>query len=246
MKHEPWHDAIHCLEIGKGTTLVILPGNWTTSWSFRSIAKKLASHFHILVPDLFRGDTKFSQPAFFIQDYANALHHFLMEKQIQKVMLIGTSFGGLIASEFALRYPEQVNKLLLINTLPPAAGVRFGVRRSLQAYLLVFLRNLNSKKNVAALWRSIQDLVRNCLWKHPHQFILDGFAAISATGGLARPFAIPTKLLLASQDEFIPIDLLPAQTLKRYEHEIIQGDHMWFFTDEDLLVHKIREFSREN
>lgn len=236
-------DCIRSLDLGEGSPLVVLPGNWTTSEPFRSIARKLSKNHRVLVPELFRGRSAFSQPALYIQDYVHALHHFLIEKDISSVVLVGTSFGGLIASEFALKHPQMVSKLLLVNTLPPASGLRFGVSESLAAYLKVFWRNILSRRNWRVILRLFKDSTGNGLFKHPAQFILDGFIAVSAAGGLARPANIPTKLLLANQDDFLPLERISAGVLKHYPHEIISGDHAWFFTNEDLFVQKINEFT---
>lgn len=235
-------NTIESLDLGKGSVVVILPGNWTTSRPFDSIARKLSKNHRVVVPELFRGGSVFSQPALYIQDYARALYDFLIQKKISTIALVGTSFGGLIASEFALKHPGMVRKLLLVNTLPPASGLRFGVSESLAAYLKVFWRNIISKNNWRIMLRLFKDSTGNGLFKHPAQFILDGFIAVSATGGLARPASIPTKLLLANQDDFLPLDRISADILRHYTHEIIPGDHAWFFTNEDLFVEKINDF----
>ena len=38
--------------------------------------------------------------------------------QLESVALLGHSWGGLLAMEYALRYPERVSHLILLNTAP--------------------------------------------------------------------------------------------------------------------------------
>lgn len=47
--------------------------------------------------------------------YVNFLNRFLQAKQISQCYLAGNSLGGLIAFQFAATYPDQVNKVILID-----------------------------------------------------------------------------------------------------------------------------------
>ena len=46
---------------------------------------------------------------------ADALREYLA---FEKVAVVGHSFGGFIALEYALRYPERLSHLILLNTMP--------------------------------------------------------------------------------------------------------------------------------
>lgn len=50
-----------------------------------------------------------------IEMYVSFLHEFLAEKKIQRCYLMGNSLGGLIAWQYAARYPTAVEKLVLID-----------------------------------------------------------------------------------------------------------------------------------
>lgn len=50
-----------------------------------------------------------------IEMYVSFLHEFLLKQNIQRCYLIGNSLGGLIAWQYAVRYPTSVEKLVLID-----------------------------------------------------------------------------------------------------------------------------------
>ena len=49
------------------------------------------------------------------KDFADALADFLNALKLDKVYLVGNSFGSLVAQSFAYYYPERVNKLVLLG-----------------------------------------------------------------------------------------------------------------------------------
>lgn len=55
------------------------------------------------------------------KDYADALNDFIIALKLEKVYLMGNSFGSRIAQSFAYYYPEKVIKLALVG---PSAGKR--------------------------------------------------------------------------------------------------------------------------
>jgi pimeloyl-ACP methyl ester carboxylesterase len=57
-------------------------------------------------------------PAILLEDIRNLI---LAHAPTEKVVLVGHDWGGVIASWFAARHPEQVSQLILINAVHPAA-----------------------------------------------------------------------------------------------------------------------------
>lgn len=49
-----------------------------------------------------------------LADYADFLHEFIQEKNLEDVVLVGHSMGGQIAMHAALNYPQHFNRLVLI------------------------------------------------------------------------------------------------------------------------------------
>ncbi|HZJ18578.1 MAG TPA: alpha/beta hydrolase, partial [Patescibacteria group bacterium] len=75
-----------------------------------------------------------------ISDYVNILNRFYIKLKISKSILIGHSFGGKVAAEFAVRYPQKIEKLVLYST-------DLTKKKSLfKKYLLILVNILSSRK----------------------------------------------------------------------------------------------------
>jgi pimeloyl-ACP methyl ester carboxylesterase len=49
---------------------------------------------------------------------AEDLHEFIQEHKLQKPNIIGHSMGGKTAMNFAVKYPDQLNKLIIVDIAP--------------------------------------------------------------------------------------------------------------------------------
>jgi pimeloyl-ACP methyl ester carboxylesterase len=98
---------------GQGAeTVLLLPGApGLSSTSFQDILF-FESEFRILVPDYPAYATTFSE-------IVDGLAELLTGLNIERVHLVGGSYGGLLAQDFARRYPERVSKLVLSHSSLP-------------------------------------------------------------------------------------------------------------------------------
>ena len=128
---------IHYLEAGDAAkpTVVLLHGLGGDSgnWTFNIAA--LAEKYHVLAPDQI-GFGRSDKPliSYRIGTYSDFLDKFLAELKIEKAALVGNSLGGWIGAFYALKYPNRVEKLVLVD----AAG--FAPRKDLDQKVL---QNLN-------------------------------------------------------------------------------------------------------
>jgi len=60
-----------------------------------------------------------------ISQFANDLEMLRQQLEINRLNLLGHSFGGLLAMYYAISYPDNVNKLLLIDTAPASWELNF-------------------------------------------------------------------------------------------------------------------------
>jgi len=109
--------------LGNGPPLVmihgLLVGNMAT-WYFGA-APALAKQFSVLLYDL-RGHGRSQRPptGYTLADMTDDLVG-LVDQQPQPVTLVGHSYGGLIALNFAIRFPDRVSRLVLVEApLPPS------------------------------------------------------------------------------------------------------------------------------
>ncbi len=108
-----------CYEIcGDGEPLVLVPGFASGAWSWEWQAGELAKDFRVVTFDP-RGvaNSNLHENAHVsITRIANDIANLMRELNIVSAHVLGISFGGFVAQEFALRYPERVKKLILAST----------------------------------------------------------------------------------------------------------------------------------
>ncbi|MDG4944973.1 alpha/beta hydrolase [Weeksellaceae bacterium KMM 9713] len=104
------------------TPLVLLHGFGAHLYTFNSWVDRLSSEFRIIRLDLpgFGLTGAFPDADYSTNRYTSFLKQFLTELGVEKCIIGGNSMGGNIAWNFALDYPNMVEKLVLIN----AAGCR--------------------------------------------------------------------------------------------------------------------------
>ena len=78
--------------------------------------KAIKNDFRIIIPNLLHfGDTYPHKSIHSVQDQINMVQFLLKELGISKYHLMGASYGGLISGEIANNYPDQVEKLILVD-----------------------------------------------------------------------------------------------------------------------------------
>lgn len=100
---------------GEGEHILILHGWGGSSNSWIEVQEILAKEgFKVIVPDL-PGFGKTASPplAWSVEDYSNFILNFIKGIGLERMVLIGHSFGGRISIKFTTFYPERVKKLIL-------------------------------------------------------------------------------------------------------------------------------------
>lgn len=98
-------------------TIVLLHGMGDDKNSFLQTCKTLSNHYNLILPDLMgHGENaKKNDLEYSIENQAAFLNGLLTRIGIGKCNLVGVSMGGHVSTLFALKYPDMVNKLVLIN-----------------------------------------------------------------------------------------------------------------------------------
>jgi pimeloyl-ACP methyl ester carboxylesterase len=103
---------------GSGPHMVLLHGaDKREDWSVWTPLLELAKQYSLIMPDLI-GFGKSSRPVE-TPDYtvqARVLHEMVDKLSVQKAILVGTSWGGQVALEFAINWPERVESMVLISS----------------------------------------------------------------------------------------------------------------------------------
>jgi pimeloyl-ACP methyl ester carboxylesterase len=106
-----------------GPSLVLLPGDTVNSLDWIPLIKDLSKNYCTYALDQIfdNGRSVYTRPIKKPEDYVQWLDEFFTELDLDHVNLIGYSYGGWIASLYALSYPERLNKMILLS---PASALR--------------------------------------------------------------------------------------------------------------------------
>jgi pimeloyl-ACP methyl ester carboxylesterase len=103
-----------------GRTVLLLHGkNFSAAYWEPTIRALLGEGFRVVAPDQI-GFGKSSKPAayqFNFHALARNTRELLDSLKVGKVSVVGHSMGGMLASRFALMYPETVESLVLVNPI---------------------------------------------------------------------------------------------------------------------------------
>lgn len=107
---------IEYIEAGTGPTVILLHGLGGNKENWRFTIPALAAKFHVIVPDQL-GFGASDKPMI---DYRPAtlsdfLEEFMRKLSIPKATIVGNSLGGWVAADFAIRYPGEVERLVLLD-----------------------------------------------------------------------------------------------------------------------------------
>ena len=124
--------TVHYKEAGEGdTTLLLLHGFASSTYSWREVMEPLAQNYRVVA---------FDRPAFGLTerpmpgDFPNDVNPYSADAQadltvglmdalgIEQAVLVGNSAGGTIATHTALRHPERVQALALVDAAIYSGG----------------------------------------------------------------------------------------------------------------------------
>ena len=130
---------LHFNEAGTGEAVICLHGGGpgATGWSnFNTNIGPLSKHFRTMLLDAPQYGK--SDPVVINEEryafHARVIRDMLDELGIEKVTLIGNSFGGATSLAFAIEHPERINKLIVMG---PAAGPSLFMPRPLEGIKLL-------------------------------------------------------------------------------------------------------------
>lgn len=107
------HYEVH----GDGTPLVLIPGFAAGAWIWSKHVAPLATKFRVITFDPRGiGKSSFKGEAITMQLLADDTAALLQALGIERAHVLGVSFGGFVAQEFALAYPEATRTLSLCCT----------------------------------------------------------------------------------------------------------------------------------
>jgi len=216
---------------GEGEPLLILHGWGGSSNSWIEVQKILAKEgLKVIVLDLPGfGKSKSPPLPWGVEDYNRFVSNFIGEIGLEKVNLMGHSFGGRIAIKFAVLHPERLKKLILCAS----AGIKHPLNffQSIILKLSIFGNFLFSKRP----FKRYKDVAQNffySLLRHKDYAKAKGVMKETLKKVLEEDLKpelcqIKTNTLLiwGSKDKAVPLEdvYLMKENIPQSVLEIIQG-----------------------
>ena len=102
--------------LGTAPTLLLLHGLGCDRHTWDPVWERLGEHYTLLAPDLLgHGESDKPRGDYSPGGYANGMRDLLTVLGIDKVTVIGHSFGGAVAMQFAYQFPERTERLGLVD-----------------------------------------------------------------------------------------------------------------------------------
>jgi pimeloyl-ACP methyl ester carboxylesterase len=149
---------------GSGVPVVVIPGiqgRW--EWMAPAV-DALASRCRVITFSLAdEPSAEYSTSAAGFEAYVEQVAQALDACGLERAVICGVSYGGLVAAAFARRHPERVSGLVLVSAIPPSwrpdARAKFFMRSPNLLLPLFLLSALRLHREIAAAhggwWRSI-------------------------------------------------------------------------------------------
>ena len=246
---------------GRGAPLVLIPGFASGIWSWKYQIGPLARNFQVIVFDP-RGISKSTAAdgeQTSIGRIADDVSTLLACLGIAKANILGISFGGFVAQDLAIRYPEDIDKLVLACTsyggkghVPPSMDVlmAFASNKGLNSSERIrqYLTMAFSPEFVYGSPEIIEDF---CLLREqnfvPEQVYTDQLVAATTFdhAELVRGIAAETLVLTGDRDVIVPMQnsVNLAEAMPNASLEIIRGgSHMFFVEQHEAFNTAVEQF----
>lgn len=113
------HSKIYRTELNT-TPLLVIHGLFGMLDNWGSFGKDMANLYPTHLLDLRNHGKSFHSEGMSHDDLAEDILHYMEHHHIEKANILGHSLGGKAVMQFAIKYPEKVEKLIVVDIAPKA------------------------------------------------------------------------------------------------------------------------------
>ena len=257
---------------GAGPAMLLLHGIAGSSKTWTGVMPMLAREHTVIAPDLI-GHGKSDKPPgdYSLGAQASALRDLLSVLGIDRVTVVGQSFGGGVAMQFCYQYPEHCDRLVLVGsgglgrevslilrllTLP---GVEYAfpvifpslARDWGNGFLRLLHRAGFRNARAVEMWRAYASLTepenRRAFSRTLRGVVDTGGQSVNATDRLYLTAWMPTLIVWGGRDNIIPVSHAVAahEAMPGSRLEVIQGaGHFPHAEEPERFAEIVTEFMR--
>ena len=242
---------------GTGKPLVILHGLFGSADNWFSIAKELEKDFTLyLVDQRNHGESPHSEEwnyGVMVED----LKELIDEEGLDRIYLMGHSMGGKTAMNFAVEYPERVDRLIVADIAPRYYEVHH--QTILEGLNSIKLDQIKSRKEaddqlakyideVGIRQFLLKSLGRNSegfVWKINLPVITENIEEVGEELDSDGKYEGPTLFLGGSNSNYIRQEDLPdiLEHFPNYQIEFVQDAGHWLHAEKpEAVIQEVRRF----
>jgi 2-hydroxy-6-oxonona-2,4-dienedioate hydrolase len=199
----------------KKSTLVLLHGIGASADRWSSVAPTLSRYYQLIIPDIVGFGYSDKPTIEYTMDFfVKFFEDFLRKLEVARLSIIGTSFGGYLATVFTIRNLEKVDKLILAA---PAGAMRTSTR-VLDQYIMAALyptyentnrafRDMAYEPSVVSE-ETIRDFMNRMRLPNAKYAFMSTLLAIRDSkdiSGRLSKISVPTLLIWGANDRMIPL-----------------------------------------
>jgi pimeloyl-ACP methyl ester carboxylesterase len=103
------------VKVGQGPVVLLLHGLGCDHTTWEPVIDSLARRYTVIAPDLLgHGLSAKPRADYSVGGYANGMRDLLTCLGVDRVTVVGHSFGGGVAMQFAYQFPERTERLILV------------------------------------------------------------------------------------------------------------------------------------
>jgi esterase len=249
---------LHYRSAGNGEPLIILHGLFGSLDNWYTISKKLSESFTVYAVDQRNHGRSPHRDSHTYDDLVDDLRAFMKDRDIGGVNLLGHSMGGTAAMHFALQYPDEVARLIVVDIAPrkyrpkhdtifealdgidpgthsKRSGIDEALSRTLpdERVRMFLMKNIIRDKNDRFVWKMNLDAIRK-----NYDAIIGGPDFTGSYGKPALFIKGARSGYIADGDEAVIRKLFPKAILKT----IPDAGHWVHAEAPELFIEAVREF----
>lgn len=231
---------LHYLAVGSGPPILLLHGWPTSAYLWRNVMLPMAETHRVIALDLpgFGQSSKNPADSYSFTYYERVIEQFVEKLDIKQIGLVVHDLGGPIGVFWALRHPEKLSRLALLNTLVypefswmvkvfVAASLLPGVKHWLSspaglswAMRFGVYHKANITDEVARNYYAPFDTpdARKALLKTASRLSPKGFQEITEK---LPSLKVPVRLIYGENDRILPN---VAETMRRIQQDLLQAE----------------------
>ncbi|WP_395694947.1 alpha/beta fold hydrolase [Nocardioides sp.] len=219
------------VKVGSGPALLLLHGLGCDHTTWESVIEPLSRRYTVIAPDLLgHGRSDKPRADYTLGGFANGMRDLLTVLGIDKVSVVGHSFGGGVAMQFAYQYPERTERLMLVASgglgpeVTPAIrmislpgfhpvmtvltlpGIRHAGKLGLRALSGTGLPATRDLDEVAEIFDTFRDAHARHAVRHVVKAVVDWRGQVLSMAGRAYLIeAMPLWVVWGQDDQVIPV-----------------------------------------